>query len=209
MDAADGYLLATTHARDAAYDVILLAHVLAAVVGLGALVIAGANAWALQRSGPDTETLRRYYRPGANWAGRVLFAVPILGFSLMAMSHGDWSFSDTWITIGLALWAVVAVSAEVYLWPAERRLQVAVSALPSVGENVDTSGQERAAIGMEAAWSGEPRPDPDSGPGPGTTAGAWADARAGLRSECLRVAGLAVVLSVVLVAIAVIMVAKP
>ncbi len=41
MTATDGYLLAATHARDAAYDVVLLAHVLAAAVGLGAVVVAG------------------------------------------------------------------------------------------------------------------------------------------------------------------------
>ena len=41
----------------------------------------------------------------------------------MAMSHGDWSFSDGWITMGLVAWAVVAVVAEMALWPAERRLQ--------------------------------------------------------------------------------------
>ena len=112
MTATDGYLLAATHARDAAYDLILLAHVLAAAVGLGALVVAAANAWVLRRSGPGPEPIRRYYRPGVNWAGRVLFLVPVLGLSLMALSHGDWSFSDGWITIGLALWALVAVSAE-------------------------------------------------------------------------------------------------
>lgn len=127
MTAPDRYLLAATHARDAAYDVVLLAHVLAAVVGLGAVVVAGAYALVLRRSGPGPESVRRYYRPGVNWAGRVLFLIPVLGVALMALSHGDWSFADGWITIGLALWAVVAVVAEMALWPAERRLQAAVA----------------------------------------------------------------------------------
>ena len=91
------------------------------------MVVAGAYAWALRRSGPGSEPVRRYYRPGVNWAGRVLFLVPVLGVALMAMSHGDWSFGDGWIAIGLALWAGVAVVAEMALWPAERRLQEAVA----------------------------------------------------------------------------------
>jgi uncharacterized membrane protein len=120
-----------THARSAAYDLILLAHVLAALVGLGAVVVSGCYALALLRSGTPSETIRRYYRPGVNWAGRVLFLVPVLGVALIAMSHGDWSISDAWVTIGLAAWAVVAVTAEMVLWPAERRLQDGVSDDPS------------------------------------------------------------------------------
>jgi hypothetical protein len=131
MDLPERYLTAVTHARDAGYDVVLLAHVLAALVGLGAVVVAGAYALALRRSGPGSDAVRRYYRPGVNWAGRVLFLIPVLGLALMAMSGGDWTFSDTWITIGLTLWAAVAVVAEMALWPAERRLQAAVSSPPT------------------------------------------------------------------------------
>jgi len=188
MTATDGYLLAVTHARSAGYDVILLAHVLAAAVGLGALAIAGANAWALRRSGPDPEPIRRYYRPGVNWAGRVLFLVPVLGLALMAMSHGDWSFSDGWIEIGLTLWALVAVSAEMYLWPAERRLQAAVSRLTALSP-VDGGGDGAA----DAA--GGSRPEGEDG--------------TDLGAECLRVVVLASTLSVALVVAAVVMVAKP
>jgi hypothetical protein len=182
MSAADQFLSAATHARDAGYDVVLLAHVLAAAVGLGAIVVSGAYAWALRRSGPGTEAVRRYYRPGVNWAGRILFLIPVLGVALVAMSHGDWSFSDGWITIGLALWAAVAVVAEMALWPAERRLQAAVAALAVV------------APVTESGSGGEAEED---------------EGEARLRSECLRVVGMSAVLSVVLVAVGVVMVAKP
>ena len=193
MTATARYLLAVTHPRDAAYDVILLAHVLSAAVGLGALAIAGVNAWALRRSGPGSEPIRRYYRPGVNWAGRVLFLVPVLGLSLMALSHGDWSFSDGWIMVGLILWVLVAVSAEMYLWPAERRLQTAVS--PSVSS---------AGTSFPGGDGGGP---PVAGVEDGVRSGA--DAGADLGSECLRVVVLAATLSVVLVVAAVVMVAKP
>ncbi len=111
----------------AAYDLVLLAHVLSVLVGLGSVVVAGGFALVLGRSGAGSESVRRYYRPGVNWAGRVLFLVPVFGVSLVLMSHGAWSFGDGWITIGLALWAVVAVGAEMALWPAERDLQEAVA----------------------------------------------------------------------------------
>jgi hypothetical protein len=119
--------LAVDQARNAGYDIVLLAHVLSALVGFGAVVVAGAFALVLSRFGPGSEAVRRYYRPGVNWAGRVLFLVPILGVVLVLMSHGQWSFSDGWIMGGLGLWALAAVGAEMALWPAERQLQQAVS----------------------------------------------------------------------------------
>ena len=120
-------MAASHHARTAAYDVVLLAHVLSALVGLGAVTVAGAYARALLRAGPQSESVRRYYRPGVNWAGRVLVLVPVLGVALMAMSQGDFSFSDGWVAAGLMLWTVAVVAAEAVLWPAERLLQTAVA----------------------------------------------------------------------------------
>jgi len=118
--------VAVDKSRSAAYDIVLLAHVLSALVGFGAVVVAGGFAMILSRSGTGSEAIRRYYRPGVNWAGRILFLVPVFGVALVAMSHGEWSFSDGWVVVGFGLWAVVAVGAEMALWPAERRLQSAV-----------------------------------------------------------------------------------
>jgi hypothetical protein len=132
MTNVDPVLAVATHARNAAYDLVLLAHVLSALVGFGAVVVAGSYALALIRSGPTSEALRRYYRPGVNWAGRILFLVPVLGVALIVMSKGDWSFSDGWVSTGLMLWAFAAVVAEMALWPAERRLQAAVADPSSV-----------------------------------------------------------------------------
>jgi hypothetical protein len=115
------------HARSAAYDVVLLAHVLSALVALVVVAVAGGSALQLGRSGPSTDALRRYYRPGTNWAGRTLFLVPILGVALIAMSGGDWSYSDDWIVIGLAVWSAAALLGELVLWPAERRLRAGVA----------------------------------------------------------------------------------
>jgi Predicted integral membrane protein (DUF2269) len=118
----------------AAYDLVLLAHVLSALVGFGAVVVAGIYALAFERSSPPTEAVRRYYRPGVNWAGRVIYLVPAFGGALIAMSHGVWSYADHWVVIGLGLWGVAAVVAEVALWPAERRLQAVVADPTSAGD---------------------------------------------------------------------------
>ena len=122
----DNAQFALNHARNAAYDIVLLAHVLSALVGLGAVVVAGAYALALRRSGTASEVVGRYYRPGVNWGGRVLYLVPVFGVALVAMSDGDWSYADGWIYAGLMLWVVVALGAEMVLWPAERKIQAGV-----------------------------------------------------------------------------------
>ncbi len=116
------------HARDAAYDIVLLAHVLSVVASFGVVVVAGSYALALRRPGPPSEAVRRYYRPGVNWAGRALFLVPVLGVALIAMSGGDWSYAEGWVLGGLGLWATAAFLAELALWPGERSLQVVAAA---------------------------------------------------------------------------------
>ncbi|HXW38540.1 MAG TPA: hypothetical protein VEJ44_02505, partial [Acidimicrobiales bacterium] len=132
-----------------AYDIVLLAHILAVIAAFGAVVTAGASALSLARPGPPPERVVRYYRPGVNWAGRVVFLVPVLGVVLMALSKGAWTFADGWILIGLVLWVVAASLAEMVLWPTERRLQEAVARL---GDGSEGSG-------------GSVAPHPDVGPG--------------------------------------------
>jgi len=170
-------LAAVVNDNSVSYDLVLLAHVLAAVVGLVAVVAAGGFALALrgalQTGRPLTEPVVRYYRPGVNWVGRVLFAVPVLGIVLIAMSGGQWSWSDTWVSMGMGVWAVVAVVAEAVLWPGERHLQTVV-----------------------AGWSGG---TPDEDPG-----------RTGQEAAaCLRTGLVGLGLGVAMVAVAVLMVAKP
>ena len=164
------------------YDLVLLAHVLSAVVGTVAVVVSGGFAitlrGALTTDGPLPVAVVRYYRPGVNWVGRVLFLVPVLGVALIAMSGGQWGYADGWVAAGLAVWFVVAMVAEGVLWPAERLLQQVVAA-------------REAGV-----------PDGDGRP---------ADEEAGTDPAvlCLRSGLLGIALGVALVAVGVLMVAKP
>ena len=115
----------------AAFDIVLLLHVGCAVVGLVTSAAATATATRLRRglraSTPLPEPLRRYFRPGVNWAGRTIYGIPVFGFALLAMSQGAYALGDGWVLAGLVLFAAVALLAEGVLWPAERRLQAAVA----------------------------------------------------------------------------------
>jgi uncharacterized membrane protein len=112
----------------AGYSVLLLLHVALAIVGFGAVAVTGVQARRARRgpAGPGAEGVRRYFRPGVNWAGRALYGVPLSGVALLSASQGAFSAGDGFVVSGLGLWAVAAVVAEVLVWPGERRIQAAV-----------------------------------------------------------------------------------
>lgn len=109
-----------------AIDVVLICHVAAAVVGLGAVVVSGVEARRLHAARSVdlvSDSVRRYYAQGTNWAGRVLFLVPVFGATLVALSPHRYDLADAWLLGGIVLWVVAASVAEGALWPLERRLQ--------------------------------------------------------------------------------------
>jgi uncharacterized membrane protein len=110
----------------ALYTSLLLFHVLCAVVGFGTMVVTGVQA-ARARRGPSAsgaEGVRRYFRPGVNWAGRALYGVPVFGFALLAASDGAFEAGDGFVVVGLTMWLLSALLAEAVVWPGERRIQV-------------------------------------------------------------------------------------
>jgi hypothetical protein len=112
------------------YSILLLLHVACAVIGFGALCLTGFQAHRAGRgpSAPGADGVRRFFRPGINWAARALYGVPVFGFALIAASRGAFSADDGFVVIGLGLWALATLVAEGLVWPGERRLQEVVSA---------------------------------------------------------------------------------
>jgi Predicted integral membrane protein (DUF2269) len=130
----------------AAFDIVLLLHVGCVVVGIVTMATAAATASRLGRllgsSRPLPEPLRRYFRPGINWAGRTVYGIPVFGFALVAMSQGAYALGQGWVLGGLAIFAALAFVGEGVLWPAEQRLQVALSQSDRDGEGGTVTGAE-------------------------------------------------------------------
>ena len=130
-------------ADGSAVQILLMLHVLCAVVGFGTMVVTGVQAGRARRgpSAPGADAVRRYFRPGVNWAGRALYGVPVFGFGLIAASDGAFASGDGFVVVGLVVWLVAALLAEVVVWPGERRIQVevteAVGSKPRVGRALD------------------------------------------------------------------------
>jgi hypothetical protein len=102
---------------------------LCAVAGFGAIVLTGVQAGRARRgpTAPGADGVRRYFRPGVNWVGRVVYAVPVLGYASIEASHGAWGAGDGFVVAGLVLWLATAVLAELVAWPGERRIQTIVT----------------------------------------------------------------------------------
>ena len=115
----------------AAFDIVLLLHIACVVVGLATTVTSAATAARVrrlvERSAPLSDAMGRYFAPGVNWIGRVTYGIPVFGFALLAMSKGAYALRDGWVLGGLGLFVVLALVAEGFLWPSERRLQGTLS----------------------------------------------------------------------------------
>jgi hypothetical protein len=119
-----------------AFDVVLILHVGCVVVGLTTTVASALTAARLRTllttAAPVPDAVRRYFRPGVNWAGRTIYGIPVFGFLLLALSHGAYALRDGWVMGGLTIFVGVVLLAEGVLWPAERRLQVSLVAVSGV-----------------------------------------------------------------------------
>ncbi len=117
-------VLATSVPRGPAYSLVLVAHMLAAVVGFGTVGLTGWHAGRAAQGplAPGAPAVRRYFRSPTNWAPRAVYAVPVLGFALVGLSHGAFRPDDGFVVTGLVLWAGAVAVAEMVVWPAERRL---------------------------------------------------------------------------------------
>jgi hypothetical protein len=141
-----------------AFDIVLLLHVGCVVVGAVTTATAAATAARLRRlvgsSLPLPEPLRRYFRPGVNWAGRTVYGLPVFGFALIAMSRGAYALGQAWVFGGLAIFAALALVGEGTLWPTEQRLQVALSQPENDGgggESIAQTLQRDATVLSRAA----------------------------------------------------------
>lgn len=184
-----------------AYTVVLMCHVAAVLIGMVTMVAGAAFAsWLLVAGdGPLPPSVRSYFSPGANWAGRVLYLVPVCGAALLAMSGGAYRAGSDWVLTGIGLWVVAIGLAEAVLWPAEQRVRRALAAAAAAG----APGVGPPAV--TAAPTSEP-----TGAGVPAVVGATrvvvpSDARDAART----VVRWSVVVLVVLVVAAVVMVAKP
>jgi hypothetical protein len=124
-------------------------HVLSAVVGFGAIFVTGVYAGRARRRA--SESVRRYFRPGPNWAARAVYVVPVLGVVLVETSHGADRFAQLWVWVSVLLWVLAAGLSQAIVWPGEARIQQLVANSPPAGTGARQVELDRACRRVERA----------------------------------------------------------
>lgn len=118
-------LVATSAPRSATYDIILFVHIL---VGIGVIVVMISTYVAAQSlSGakvdePWSAQVSRYFTPGPQIVGRIIYLLPLTGFAMLGLSKGVYSTSTPFVAIGLVLWVIAAVVAETCVFAPSARI---------------------------------------------------------------------------------------
>jgi uncharacterized membrane protein len=140
------------------YKTLLVLHIMAAIVGFGAVFLNGVYAaQAKKRQGPTGRAVIEANFAVTKVGEKLIYAVPVLGILLVLASDEAWSLSDTWIWLSMALYVVgIAVSHAVLIPGAKKIMALMVeieNGPPPVGgpppqaAAIEALGKRQAAAG--------------------------------------------------------------
>jgi hypothetical protein len=103
------------------YDLVFLAHIIAAVDTLIVFFAMRSSAQAIAR-GADSAVQRAKFPNRRNWAARVIHVLPITGLILSLSGDSSVSLSKPWIGVGILCYLAMAGRLEARTLPQERAL---------------------------------------------------------------------------------------
>ena len=104
------------------YDLIKYIHVLAAIVWVGGAFYAQVLALQVRRS-PDPDDIPKFGRNAEYIGTRVFIPASITLFIAGAILVAQrWSFTQAWVSIGIALWLLSVLVGALYLGPRSKRI---------------------------------------------------------------------------------------
>jgi uncharacterized membrane protein len=155
-------MLVAAFRGDNLYDLLLYLHILAAIVGFGAILlnpIYGAKSKALAQAG----------RPGEAAAvaesnlfvteigEKFIYSLPVTGILLILISDDIWGFSETWISLALLLYAIGLTIARTVMVPNAKRMGELLREMEAAGPPqggpppqvalIEATGQKLAKFG--------------------------------------------------------------
>jgi hypothetical protein len=145
---------------DDLYNVVLVAHILCAIVGFGAVFLNALYGQEIRkRRGPEGAAVFDANFRVSGIAQYVIYAVFLLGLALVGMSDDAWKFSQTWVWLAIVLFIAAVGLSHGVLQPALRRMRALMGEL-AAGAPPGSSGPPAAAAG------GPPAGAPGGGPPP-------------------------------------------
>jgi uncharacterized membrane protein len=141
-------LLATVTSN--AYRIVLVLHILAVIVGFGAVLLNGVYAAkAKARPGPEGAAIAQAnYDVTFGWAQWFIYAILIFGFALVGMSDKVIKFSQTWVWLSVVLYLVIIGLVHGVHRPNLRRLnELMRQGTPADRDEMERRGRLAEAIG--------------------------------------------------------------
>lgn len=112
--------------RDDLYNVFLLLHLVAAIVGFGAVVLNGVyDAKAKKLAASEGRAVAETNFAVSTIGEYAIYTVPIWGFAMIGVSDGAIEFGQTWVWLSLLLYAVALGISHAVVRPGAKQLAAA------------------------------------------------------------------------------------
>lgn len=136
----------------AIYQIILLLHIVAAIVGFGGVIAHGAyNSRAYASSAQDAKVLLGATQTVVQIAHYAIYAVFVLGIIMVSLSGGDVGFGEPWISASFVIWIALVGLAHGMVKPAVKAMADRAEAMePSAELRSDdqaTAAAKKLALG--------------------------------------------------------------
>ncbi len=129
----------------ALYEIVLLVHIVAVIVGFGGVITHGAyNSKAFRGSGKTAGELLTATKDVTNIAHYAIYAVLPLGIVLVAISDKTFTFADPWVSASFVIWFLMVGAAHGAVRPAVAKLAERANAI-SPDSALDTDAEAVAA----------------------------------------------------------------
>ena len=116
------------------YDVVLVLHILASIVGFGTVTLNGIRgAHAKARPGPGGLAIGESSFQVSKIAELFIYSVPFFGIGLVFMSDDAWEFEQAWIAISIVLYIVGLGISHGVMMPSEKRMNALAAELVAAG----------------------------------------------------------------------------
>lgn len=113
-------------ATSVAYDLVFLAHIIAAVGTIVVFIAMRVAALGVMR-GADAGTQALRFPQRRNWAARLIHVLPITGFIMVSSGGRSVSMSHAWVIVGLVCYVAAAGHLEARTLPEERLIAATIA----------------------------------------------------------------------------------
>lgn len=115
-----------TSSTSITYDLVFVAHIMAAVATIIVFVTMRFSALAVAR-GVDAATQASRFPSRRNWAARLLHVMPVTGFIMTFSGGSSVTLGHAWIIVGLVCYVAAAGHLEARTLPEERALSQTIA----------------------------------------------------------------------------------